>query len=44
MPVYGVNERLKDHHTSKKDILDGHEIRPGEQFRLKKEDIYPENI
>lgn len=43
MPVYGVPERLKEHHTSKKDILEGHEIRPGEQYRIKKEDIYPEN-
>ena len=42
LPVYGVPERLKEHHTSKKDILDGHEIRPGEQFRIRKEDIYPE--
>ena len=43
MPVYGVPDKLKDFHTSKRDISEGNEIDPEERFRLKSEDIYPED-
>jgi hypothetical protein len=42
LPVYGVPDNLKDYHTSKKDISNGLEVNPQEQFRLKKEDDYNE--
>lgn len=40
LPVYGVPDKLKDYATSKKDISNGVEVNPQEQFRLHKEDIY----
>ena len=42
LPVYGVPDKLKDYATSKKDIREGVEVNPDEQFREKKEDIYEE--
>ena len=42
VPVYGVNAKLKDFHTSKKDIASGCEICPPDDNRLAHEDIYPE--
>jgi len=42
LPVYGVPDKLKDYATSKKDISNGVEVNPREEYRLKKEDIYPE--
>lgn len=43
LPVYAVPERLKDFHTSKRDISEGNEIDPDEKFRVKGEDTYPED-
>lgn len=43
LPVYGVPDNLKDYHTSKKDISNGLEVNPQEQFRLKNEDLYSES-
>jgi len=40
--VYGVPDKLKDYATSKKDISNGVEVNPKEEYRLKKEDIYDE--
>jgi len=42
LPVYGVPDKLKDYATSKKDISNGVEVNPKEQYRLRKEDIYEE--
>ena len=42
LPVYGVPDNLKDYHTSKKDISNGLEVNPQEQFRIKSEDLYNE--
>jgi len=42
LPVYGVPDKLKDYATSKKDISNGMEVNPKEEFRLHKEDIYTE--
>ena len=42
LPVYGVPDKLKDYATSKKDISNGVEVNPKEQYRLKKEDLYEE--
>ena len=42
LPVYGVPDNLKDYHTSKKDISNGLEVNPQEQFRIKGEDVYSE--
>lgn len=42
LSVYGVPDRLKDYATSKKDISNGVEVNPREEFRLHKEDIYPD--
>lgn len=42
LPVYGVPDKLKEYHTSKRDISEGNEIDPEEKFRLKGEDTYPE--
>ena len=44
LPIYAVPDRLRDYATSKKDIKEGVEVNPDEQFRLKKEDIYEEGI
>jgi hypothetical protein len=35
-----VPDKLRDYATSKKDIKEGVEVNPDEQFRMKKEDIY----
>ena len=43
LPVYGVPDKLKDFHTSKRDISEGNEIDPEERFRIKSEDVYPED-
>ena len=43
MPVYAVPDKLKDFHTSKRDISEGNEIDPDEKFRVKSEDVYPED-
>lgn len=43
IPVYGVPDSLKKYHTSKRDISQGQEVDPDEKFRLKDEDIYPED-
>jgi len=40
LPVYGVPDKLKHYATSKKDIQNGYEVDPKEQFRLKDEDNY----
>lgn len=40
LPVYGVPDKLKDYATSKKDINNGVEVNPKEDYRLKKEDRY----
>ena len=40
LPVYGVHDKLKDYATSKKDINNGVEVNPKEDYRLKKEDKY----
>jgi hypothetical protein len=42
LPVYGVPDRLKDYATSKKDINNGVEVNPKEEYRLRKEDQYEE--
>jgi len=42
LPVYGVPDKLKDYHTSKKDISNGIEVNPQENFRIHSEDIYDE--
>ena len=43
MPIYGVNDKLQDYATTKKDINNGYEIEPKEEHRMKTEDKYPEN-
>lgn len=40
MPVFGVHDKLKDYATSKKDISNGVEVHPKEEYRLKDEDIF----
>ena len=42
LPVYGVPDKLKDYSTSKKDIANGVEVNPKEEYRLAKEDTYEE--
>jgi hypothetical protein len=42
LPVYGVPDKLKDYATSKKDISNGVEVNPKEEYRMKKEDKYEE--
>lgn len=44
LPVYGVPDKVKEYHTSKKDISNGIEINPQENYRLNEEDIYEENL
>jgi hypothetical protein len=44
LPVYGVPDKVKEYHTSKKDISNGIEINPNENYRLLDEDIYEENV
>lgn len=40
LPVFGVPDKLKDFATSKKDIYNGVEVNPKDEYRLKEEDIY----
>jgi len=42
LPVFGVPDKLKDYSTSKKDINNGVEVKPKENYRLVNEDIYEE--
>ena len=42
LPIYGIPFKLKEYQTSKKDISEGHEFTPPNDFRLKDEDIYEE--
>ena len=42
LPVYGVPFKLKEFHTSKKDISQGIEVNPPEEFKIPDEDIYEE--
>ena len=42
LPVYGVPDKIKDYATSKKDIANGVEVEPKEEYLLKEENIYPE--
>ena len=42
IPVYGIPDKLKEYHTSKKDINGGHEVNPNEQYRCTEEDLYEE--
>lgn len=44
LPVYGVPDKLKVYATSKKDISNGWEVNPKEEYRLKKEDKYEERV
>lgn len=40
LPIYGVAGKLKDIATSKRDIKNGNERMPAEQYRLRDEDLY----
>lgn len=40
LPVYGVNDKLKDYATTKKDISNGYEVKQKEEHRMRSEDIY----
>jgi hypothetical protein len=42
LPVYGVPDKLKDYATSKKDISNGVEVKPKDEYRLYNEDKYQE--
>lgn len=42
LPIYGIPNKLKGYHTTKKDIADGNEFIPPSEFRIKSEDIYEE--
>jgi hypothetical protein len=42
LPIYGVPDKLKDYATSKKDISQGIEVNPKEEYRLQKEDGFEE--
>ena len=42
LPVYGVPFKLKEFHTSKKDISQGIEVNPPEEFKVGAEDVYEE--
>jgi len=42
LPIYGVNDKLKDYATTKKDVVNGFEIPQKEEHRIRKEDIYEE--
>jgi len=43
LPVFGVPDRLKDYHTSKRDIEHGTEVEPDPKYRRRSEDRYSEN-
>ena len=43
LPVYGVNDKLKDYATTKKDINNGYEVKQKDEHRMKAEDIYQED-
>lgn len=40
LPVFGVHDKLKDYATSKKDISNGVEVHPKDQYRLAEEDVF----
>ena len=40
IPIYGVPDDLSDFHTTKRDISQGMEVIPKEQYRLYNEDKY----
>ena len=40
LPVFGVHDKLKDYATSKKDISNGVEVHPKDQYRLADEDVF----
>ena len=42
LPVYGVNDKLKDYATTKKDISNGYVVNQKEEHRIKSEDAYTE--
>lgn len=42
LPVFGVPDKLKDYATSKRDINNGVEVNPKDEYRLRKEDKYDE--
>jgi hypothetical protein len=42
LPIYGIPLKLKEYHTTKKDIANGNEIQPPDKYRIKGEDIYAE--
>jgi hypothetical protein len=42
LPVYGVNDKLKDYATTKKDISNGYEVKQKEENRVTDEDKYEE--
>ena len=37
-----MHDKLKEFHTSKKDIAANNEVSPPEESRIKSEDVYPE--
>ena len=43
VPVYGVDDSLKNCHTSKRDVAEGNVVIPDEKYRRTEEDIYPED-
>ena len=43
MPIYGVDSKLKEFHTSKKDINAGKEVLPPENYRLHEEDVFEDD-
>ena len=42
LPVFGVNDKLKDYATTKKDISNGYEVKQDDNNRIRSEDIYEE--
>lgn len=42
LPVYGINDKLKDYATTKKDISNGYEVKQNDKYRIRSEDIYEE--
>ena len=44
LPVYGVDDKLKEYHTSKRDISQGIEVNPPKNKRIESEDIYSEEV
>ena len=42
LPIFGVNDKLKDYATTKKDISNGYQVQQKDEFRINSEDIYEE--